>query len=484
MKNLIAAIAMIFFFQSVSWFYFTFWDEQIGNNSTSRANLDTQAQDRVDGFGTWYTFNPLDFGSASSSIAFPDTATYTVSWVTLSLSLRDMTDMWNTSIGVLSNSPATAQAGPTLQDGSAKPQSRYTTSSPHSVYRNDLAGSNSSRNALLIGFSWAIAWFGWWFGDLETRSDWSWTQAEIRLLDSGLNLLHQEFIPTSTTDQSLCGSPVDDDFAGCGNKTSRWIWFTNNNSLPVAYVLYIIWDDDSSNGSNDGFWEHISFLWWIVSSTSCTPSTEICDWIDNDCDGSIDEELDQVISCSQGTWSCNSTGTATVSCISWSFTTWACSAIPNSPSSELCDGLDNDCDGSIDNNIEAISYSCSVWIWWCFATWSYTVSCLSGATNTGSCSATIWEPINERCDFIDNNCNGLVDDGLICGWWTAYKEVETPSIDITPLLTIPNYLTNIKGIKRIVHAISENSSKTIEWELENTTTLINTPLALPKTGAV
>ncbi|MCX5746675.1 MAG: VWA domain-containing protein [Proteobacteria bacterium] len=64
---------------------------------------------------------------------------------------------------------------------------------------------------------------------------------------------------------------------------------------------------------------------------------EICDGIDNDCDGLIDEDL--VRDCS------NTCGAGTESCVAGEWK--GCNAPVSAP--ETCDGNDNDCDGTIDN---------------------------------------------------------------------------------------------------------------------------------------
>jgi hypothetical protein len=157
--------------------------------------------------------------------------------------------------------------------------------------------------------------------------------------------------------------------------------------------------------------------------TNPNPEIEVCDGLDTDCDGKClpgegcDDDTDLVTTqdpdCSVGDGLCERDGTLVCD---MNLNTLVCNANPGTPNVELCDALDNDCDGVSDENNPEGGMSCAVP--------GQRGRCASGVTvcqNAGRANVDLIcqqgnNPVAEVCNGEDDNCNGLYDEGY--GVWT------------------------------------------------------------------
>ncbi len=131
-------------------------------------------------------------------------------------------------------------------------------------------------------------------------------------------------------------------------------------------------DDDCDNRIDEGL---------NCPACNCQPQVEQCNGRDDDCDNEIDEGV--LNRCGQ------------------------CGAEP----AEICNGLDDDCDGSLDEAFPEAGQRCGEAIGVCT---QGNFRCVSGALVCGGGNA----PSQEVCDDLDNDCDGQVDEGAAnaCGW--------------------------------------------------------------------
>jgi hypothetical protein len=220
---------------------------------------------------------------------------------------------------------------------------------------------------------------------------------------------------TDDLDPDLTGAPVwygDADADTYGGQQ-----FTINAcNAPQGYV-------DNADDCND------------LDPNSYPGATEVCDETDNNCDGDIDEGVQNTYYADTDNDGYGDSNTTVNACTVPTGYVWDSSdcddssATTNPASYEVCDGSDNNCDGVID---EASALNAETWYLDADSdgyggTSSTDISCnqptgyVADNTDCDDSSSSIYPGADEYCDSVDTDCDGTLDedDALDAETWYA-----------------------------------------------------------------
>ncbi|MBK03298.1 MAG: hypothetical protein CL920_01905 [Deltaproteobacteria bacterium] len=142
-------------------------------------------------------------------------------------------------------------------------------------------------------------------------------------------------------------------------------------------------------------------IWSACTGQTLPAQQEACNGKDDNCNGKVDERFPQLgLNCFSGLYACRTEGTFVCSADGLGV---VCNAKPPAPVAELCNNKDDDCDGTVDNNIKQVGTVCNN---------TQTGSpCKQGTYickgGTLICNAV---PQQEICNGKDDDCDGQVDD--------------------------------------------------------------------------
>ena len=209
--------------------------------------------------------------------------------------------------------------------------------------------------------------------------------------------------------------------SGTGERTAE----SHNGSSPNAPILHITYSSNSCDpfvdADNDGVCSDIDC---DDSNPNINPSaTEVCDGIDNNCDGQTDEGVTNTYYADADSDGHGDPDVSTLACSApagYVTDNTDCddmAAAVNPSATEVCDGIDNNCDGQTDEGVTNTYYADSdsdgygdpnVSTLACSAPAGYVID----NADCDDSNPDINPSAAEVCDGIDNNCNGQTDEGV------------------------------------------------------------------------
>jgi hypothetical protein len=157
-------------------------------------------------------------------------------------------------------------------------------------------------------------------------------------------------------------------------------------------------DDDCDGQVDEGFPPNA-----CGGACGCAVPAEKCNGLDDNCDGNIDEGFMVGASCvNNGVGACKRGGI--LSCKPDGSGTF-CDAPVVTPTTEVCNNIDDNCDGQVDNGtLPGVGEACGSGLGTCQLG---IYACVNGQLKCNTTSM----PMVETCNGLDDDCDGVVDNG-------------------------------------------------------------------------